>query len=591
MTFFGSEFPVLRRGILAVAGLLGMIGILLHHGTYPSPITLRLSELASFGAVILFLVEQILTWRHVGSFRVYLRQWWPTFVLSTILILEISSFLFGRDRTWLMSLLRKLHAWDITHAYLVTLQIYIVGVFAVQLPHMQHRFARWRVRPALAFVLVFVALIVFGTGLLMLPRATPAEHPINALDALFTSTSAVCVTGLAVRDTGTAFTPFGQGVILVLIQLGGLGIMSLTAALALLLGRGIGVRESNLLREVFQVPMMAEVGRMVRFIILLTLFFEAAGAVLLYQGLAGSAAASGTASVSPIWSAIFHSVSAFCNAGFSLHSDSLMRQAGNPWVMGGATTLLVLGGLGFGVFLQVFAWLQGRLGRRGEPRPRLDLHARIVLSVSAFLLVGGGVALALLEWNHALAGQPWGLKLSQAFFQSATCRTAGFNSMDLTLLSRASLFLMIVLMFIGGAPGSTAGGVKVTALAIVWANVRSVGAGLNRVRLGRWEIEPVQVNRSMLVLSSGLVVAAVSIFVLLITEDGRLLPTVFEVFSALGTVGLSLGMTAGLSVPGKILIVLLMFMGRLGPLTLAASLVGVGVEPRVRYPRGRILIG
>jgi trk system potassium uptake protein TrkH len=259
--------------------------------------------------------------------------------------------------------------------------------------------------------------------------------------------------------------------------------------------------------------------------------------------------------------------------------------------MGGATTLLVLGGLGFGVFVQVFAWLRGRWSRGRGHRHRLDLHARIVLGLSAFLLVGGGAAIALLEWNHAFAGQPFFFKLSQAFFQSATCRTAGFNSMDLNLLSRASLFLMVILMFIGGAPGSTAGGVKVTALAIVWANLRSVGAGLSRVRLGRWEIEPVQVNRSMLVLSSGLVVAAFSIFVLLITEDSKLLPTVFEVFSALGTVGLSLGLTAELSVAGKVLIILLMFMGRLGPLTLAASLVGVGVEPGVRYPRGRILIG
>ncbi len=593
MSFSGPDFPILRRVLLLLAGLLGLGGIIFTHGTYPSPTTERLASLASLGAVLLFLLEQVLTWRHMRSFLLYVRHWWPTFVLSVLLVLESLGLLLGRHSTFLREVMGRLHATDITHVYLVVLQIYIVGVFAVQLPHMQQRFARWRVRPALAFVLVFVLLITLGTGLLMLPRATPADQPIAPLDALFTSTSAVCVTGLIVRDTGTGFTHFGQGVILVLIQLGGLGIMSLTAALAMLLGRGIGVRESSLLREVFQVPMMAEVGRMVRWIIVLTLSIEGVGAALLYHGLTVGEPGGlfGAGAARQLFPAVFHSISAFCNAGFSLNADSLMGQAANPWVMSTVTALLVLGGLGFGVTLQVVAWVKGRYLSRGRQRRHLDLQSFIVLTVSAVLLVGGGALLAVLEWDNSLAGQPFLLKVSQAFFQSATCRTAGFNSMDLTLLTPASLFFMIILMFIGGAPGSTAGGVKVTALAIVWANLRSVGAGQRRVRLGRWEIEQVQVSRSMLVLSSGLVVAAFAIFVLLITEKGGLLPTAFEVFSAMGTVGLSLGMTAGLSVAGKILITLLMFIGRLGPLTLAASLVGAGVEPRVRFPRGRILIG
>ncbi len=587
MRFAAPEFPLLRRGILATAGLCGLAGILLEHGTYPGENTIFIARALSFCAVLLFLVEQVLSWRNLGSFRKYLREWWPTFTLSVLLILEISGVLLGRESTWLAAAMDKIHARDLTNAYLLIIQFYIISVFAVQLPHMQHRFARWRVRPALAFVLVFLVLLVFGTGLLLLPKATPEEQPITLLDAFFTSTSAVCVTGLVVRDTGTGFSVFGQTVILVLIQLGGLGIMSLTAALSLLLGRGIGVRESSLLREVLHVPMMAEVGRMVRFIILMTLTIEATGAVLLYRGLAGGSSSAGDR----LFQAVFHSVSAFCNAGFSLFSDSLMSQADQPLVMGTATGLLVMGGLGFGVVIQLWAWLKGRLLDRRNKKLRLDLHTQVVLVVSIFLLVGGGLFMALLEWNHSLAGQPVSMKLSQAFFQSATCRTAGFNSMDLNLLTPASLFLMIILMFVGGAPGSTAGGVKVTALAIVWANIRSVGAGLSRVRLGRWEIEQVQVQRSMLVLSTGLVVAAVAIFILLITEGKDLLPTVFEVFSALGTVGLSLGMTGELSVVGKLLVAVLMFMGRLGPLTLAASLVGRFAEPRIRFPRGRILIG
>lgn len=587
MRYGSIEYPVFRRALLALAGLCGLAGIVLQYGTYPGELTTLAVRLLSLVAVLLFLAEQVFSWRNAGTFRKYLREWWPTFILSVLLALELAGILLGRESTWLASFMDRIHATSLTYTYLLVIQIYIVGVFAVQLPHMQQRFARWRVRPAVAFVLVFVGLIATGTGLLMLPRATPQDLPITALDALFTSTSAVCVTGLIVRDTATGFTTFGQTVILILIQLGGLGIMSLTAALSLLLGRGIGVRESSLLREVFHVPMMAEVGKMVHFIILMTLSVEAVGTVLLYRGLSGTLAPGGER----FFQALFHSVSAFCNAGFSLFSDSLVGQATQPLVMGTITGLLVIGGLGFGVVVQLGAWLRGKFLERDRKINRLDLHSQVVLVVSLILLVGGGAALALLEWNHGLAGQPASLKISQAFFQSATCRTAGFNSMDLNLLTPAALFLMVVLMFIGGAPGSTAGGVKVTALAIVWANVRSVGAGLNTVRLGRWEIEPVQVQRSMLVLSAGLVVAATSIFILLITEGQDMMATIFEVFSAMGTVGLSLGMTSLLSPFGRILIVALMFLGRLGPLTLAASLVGNTAEPRVRFPNGRILIG
>ncbi len=587
MEFITPAYNHRRRGLLAVAGLCGLIGILLEHGTYPSEATVQVARFLSFCAVVLFLVEQVLTWRNVGSFRKYLKEWWPTFTLSVLLVLEIAGVLLGRESTWLAAGMQKVHARDLTNAYLLIIQLYIVAVFAVQLPHMQQRFARTRLRPAMAFVVVFVFLIALGTGLLLLPRATPDHNPISPLDALFTSTSAVCVTGLVVRDTGTGFTTFGQVVILILIQLGGLGIMSLTAALSLLLGRGIGVRESSLLREVFHVPMMAEVGRMVRFIILMTLSIEALGALVLFKGFAGPLDSGNN----HFFLAVFHSVSAFCNAGFSLFSDSLVGMADQPLVMGTVTGLLVIGGLGFGVVIQVWAWLRGRFLDPHNKKNRLDLHSKVVLGVSAGLLIGGTVLLALLEWNHSLAGQPLTMKLSQAFFQSATCRTAGFNSMDLTLLSPASLFLMVILMFIGGAPGSTAGGVKVTALAIVWANIRSVGAGLTKVRLGRWEIEQVQVQRSMLVLSAGLVVAAVAIFILLVTEGMELLPLVFEVFSALGTVGLSMGVTDQLSPLGEMLVAVLMFVGRLGPLTLAASLVGHMAEPRIRFPRGRILIG
>ncbi len=579
--------PYLRRLLLAIAGLCGMVGLIIEYGTYPSVWALNTARGLSALAVVLFLVEQVLSWRELVTFRRYLRRRWPTFGLSVLLVLESLALLAGRETVWLNEVLGQLTAGSITRAYLVIIQIYIISVFAVELPHLHSSFARIRIRPAVAFVLVFVGLIIFGTGLLLLPRSTPEGHSLGVLDAAFTATSAVCVTGLIVRETGTGFTVFGQSVILVLIQLGGLGIMSLTAALALLLGRGIGVRESSLLREVFQVPMLSEVGRMIRFIILMSISLEAVGAIVIYVGLDGGVPAGS----SRAFVAVFHAVSSFCNAGFSTYGDSLAGLTDRPLVMGAITSLLIIGGLGFGVVAQILAWFRGRALRRHGREYRLGLHGRTVLLVSGLLLVVGTALLLVLEWDHSLAGQAPLARLGHAFFQSATCRTAGFNSIDLNLLTPGSIFVMIILMFIGGAPGSTAGGVKVTAVAIVWANLRSISRGLTRVRLGRRELDPVHVQRAMLVLSGGLVVAVIALFVLLVSEGHAFLDTAFEVFSALGTVGLSLGLTPLLSPTGRIVIIMLMFIGRLGPLTLASSLTGSSREPHVRLPRGRITIG
>jgi len=350
----------LRRLVLVAAGMCGIAGLIIEYGTYPAAWLLVLARVLSGTAVGLFLFEQGLSWRDHGTFQRYLRESWPTFILSVLLILELLALLAGRRTTWLNRILGDLSVGSVTRAYLIIIQFYIVSVFAVQLPHLHRRFASLRIRPAVAFVVTFMALIVLGAGLLMLPRATPSAHPLAPLDALFTSTSAVCVTGLIVRDTGSGFTVFGQTVILVLIQLGGLGIMSLTAALSLLLGRGIGVRESSLLREVFQVPMLSAVGRTVRFIILMTLGMEALGTVLLYRGLSGVVTDSGER----LFTAVFHAVSAFCNAGFSTFNDSLVSVQDRPLVMGTVAGLLVIGGLGFGVVAQLLAWFRGRALRR-----------------------------------------------------------------------------------------------------------------------------------------------------------------------------------------------------------------------------------
>ena len=581
-----NDTKMVRMALLITAGLFGTVGLLLTHGFGRPSHSQTTAEVCSGIALLLFLAEQVLSAATIRPWRRYLLRRWPFLIWTALLLGEIAVIGLGWQQPWLVPFRELFSISTLTQAYLVAIQFYIFGVLAVHLPYLHARFARLRILPGRAFLLVFLVLILCGSGLLLLPRATPAEHPIGVLDALFTATSAVCVTGLIVRDTATEFTRFGQTIILALIQVGGLGIMSLAGAFGLLLGRGIGLRESSLLREVFQLSLWDEVGRQLRFIVVMTFSVELIGAAVLYHGLGGVI----TDRSDRLFAAVFHAVSAFCNAGFSTFSGSLTDVAQRPEVVATVSGLLIVGGLGFVVAAQVLAYLRGRLtGQR--PPVRLGLQTGVVLRLSLVLLLVGALLLALIEWNGAFAGRSWGGRLSLAFFQSATCRTAGFNTVDLTALSVPSLFMMMILMFIGGAPGSTAGGVKVTALAVIWANLKSLRYGSGIVRLADREIDPMAVNRALLVVSSWAIAAAVALFVLLVTEGAGLLTTAFEVCSALGTVGLSLGLTPELSAVGRLVVIVLMFVGRLGPLTLAHSLVGDNRGSGVRLPRARMMIG
>jgi len=441
------------------------------------------------------------------------------------------------------------------------------------------------IRPGLAFILGLLGVILAGTVALRWLPATPPGSPISLLDSLFTATSAVCVTGLIVRDTATTFTPLGQWIILVLIQVGGLGVMLFSGTVSLLLGRGVSLRDASMVRELFQGEVLRETRRIIGFVLGMTFVTELLGTVLLYAGLTGA-----VPDAAERWRcALFHSVSAFCNAGFSLFSDSLVSQAGRPLVVLTVAGLLIVGGLGFPVVASLLAWARGRALR--HRRVRLTVAAKIVFFTTALLLVGGTLLLLALEWRGAFAGAgPW-RKLSLAFFQAATTRTAGFNTMDLTLLSPASLLLMVLLMGIGAGPASTAGGIKVTTLAVVWGNVRSISQGRMNVRLFDREIDLLTMRRAFMVFFAWIAVAMLGTFLLLVSEHRGYLPTMFEVVSAMGTVGLSLGLTPQLSAVGRIVIVVLMFVGRIGPLGVAYGLVHPTRERNVHYPRAQVIVG
>lgn len=447
------------------------------------------------------------------------------------------------------------------------------------------RLAKWITSPQTGLMGGFAAVIFLGTLLLCLPWSQHGK--VGFLDALFTSTSAVCVTGLTVVDTGTDFTFFGQVVILILIQTGGIGIMAFAALAFQLMGRRMSLQSQAVLQDTFFQRDVAEgFHRTLRLILILTFGIEATGALLmwifLFPGMKAGPA---------LFSAVFHAVSAFCNAGFSIRTDNLLG-LDNPGILIVIMLLIVAGGLGHTVLHELWT-LGSRRGERGGVRKpqALSMHCRLVLWVSSFLLVGGAVGILILGLTPGEV--TWDDKILHAAFQSVTARTAGFNSVEIGKLPQASLFILIMLMFIGGSPGSCAGGIKTTTSAIWGARIRAALRGERDVQLLGRRIAWEQVGRADLLVALAICWNMAGVM-LLLTVEANLpeshLGLIFEQISAFGTVGLSTGLTPSLSPAGKLWIIATMFVGRLGPLTIALWMVPTH-KAHVRYPKGTVMIG
>ncbi len=445
--------------------------------------------------------------------------------------------------------------------------------------------------PTQVLVLSFVGAILGGAALLMTPTASIGA-PLGFIDALFTATSATCVTGLVVVDTGTHLSGFGQGVVLALIQLGGLGIMTYSSVFLLVLGRGLSFRGQALLEETLGRKQRTPAQKLVRDVFLYTLLIEAVGALLL-TGVFWRSMPLRDA----LYHGVFHSVSAFCNAGFSLNATSLMEYradwGANCTVMG----LIVLGGLGFTVLEDLAeAWSSWR---SGSP-VRLRLHTKVVLLASAGLVLVGAACILVFERGNALAGLAPGERVLASLFQSVTARTAGFNTLDYGRLTNATLFLSLLLMFVGGSPGSCAGGIKTTTFVVVAGLFRDRFLGRRRVSLFRRTLPEGTVARSVTITTASFAFVTVLIFLLLGTDlaavphgeaGGRFLDLFFESVSAFGTVGLSTGITPTLSPVGRVLITLAMLVGRLGPLTMAMAAGMRGERGRFQYAEENLMVG
>nr|MDA3849763.1 TrkH family potassium uptake protein [Spirochaetaceae bacterium] len=438
-------------------------------------------------------------------------------------------------------------------------------------------------KPAQTVVISFIIVIIVGTLLLMMPFMNVSGH-ISHIDALFTVTSAVCVTGLIVVDTSTYFTFWGQLTILILIQIGGLGIMLLSYFLIFAFRRAVSLKDRKLLSFMLNQSDMSGIIKSVKRIIFLTLFIELTGALMLLPIFLNSDLNFSTA----LFYSLFHGVSAFCNAGFALYPDSLTPFRGNlPFniIIAG---LIIAGGISFIVLTDLSKGISGLFKKR---KMNLSINSKVVLRFSLLLTFISMLFIYKLEHLNELINLSTGEQYLSAFFQAVTLRTAGFNTISFEHLRSSTLFLMIGFMFIGGAAGSTAGGIKVNTLGVVWAYIQSFRKGHDDLLLYKHQISKNQILQAFTVITFGLSSIFLFTFILIIVEENQPIKILFEAVSAFATVGLSTGITSSFSLVGKLCLIILMFIGRIGPLTLlTASSTGERVS-NISYPEATLLIG
>ena len=442
--------------------------------------------------------------------------------------------------------------------------------------------------PAQVMVIGFGVVILFGGLILNLPIATKSGESAGFLNALFTSTSAVCVTGLIVVDTSTYWSEFGQFVIITLIQTGGFGFMTIATMFSLLIGKKINLRERLLIQESLNQRDLSGLVKLTRYIIMMTFAIEGIGALLLSMVFIPEFGL-----LKGIWYSIFHSISAFCNAGFDLMGtttgefSSLMSFVDNAlinFVIGG---LIILGGIGFPVILDVI---------NNRKYSKLNIHSKIVINTSAILIILGFLFIFIAEFNNkaSLGDLSMKEKLLSSFFQSVTLRTAGYTTIDLSLLKESTLFFMIILMIIGASPASTGGGLKTTTVATLFLTVKSFILGKEDIEVYQRRIGDTTVKKSLGIFFIGVFIALFGTLILtIVNPEYTLIESIFEVVSAFATVGLSIGGTPSLTVLGKILIMMLMFLGRVGSLTIFIALLSRNnkVKSKIRYPEGKIIVG
>lgn len=471
----------------------------------------------------------------------------------------------------------------------------VYAVFFVEISKTTLVFDRFYFNPTILFVASFVFLISLGTVLLLMPKSTIGIR-LSVIDALFMSTSAVCVTGLSVADIGTNFTTFGQNVILLLIQLGGLGIMTFTGFFGYFFTGGFSYKNQLMFTEFLNESKVGSVIRTLYTIIGITFLCEGIGAILIFLSVDS---ANFNDVGEQVHFSIFHAISGFCNAGFSTLSQGLydpsVRFNYSLHVI--IASLIIVGGLGFALVFNTYRfahrWYFNFYNRFFYREPIIfkpwvmSFNSKIILYATGFLIVFGTVACFVLEYDHTLREHPMiGGKLVTAFFTAVSPRTAGFNTVDMTMLTFPTILIIILLMWIGASPGSTGGGIKTTTFVVAMLNILSIGRGQNRIEIFKRELSDDSIRRAFAIITISLLALGVSTFLLSITDSEKgLLALAFESVSAYSTVGLTIGITPAISDAGKLVLVLTMFMGRVGTLTLIIALIKRVYIKNYHYPK------
>ena len=578
-------------GSLTLLNVLGATGLLVYrYGFEVSDETARQLVLALDVVFAVYVLVYLVRLLYSFERAAYLRQSW--FEATLVALLLVGGLLKLTTGERILEVL--LWSFDVARTertYRLLLSLFVLALGGLEVTKVTSRLPDIRVKPATLFIASFLLLIGGGTGLLMLPTMTVAAGSMPPLDALFTATSAACVTGLIVVDTATYFTFKGQVVILLLIQLGGIGIVTFATFFTALLNQQVGLRHQSIIREHLSSETLFEAQGLLRRVITITLSIEALGFVLIY--LTWGARATFETAGQRVFFSLFHSVSAFCNAGFSLFSNGLYEgPVRDAYVLHGVVAvIIILGGLGFGVITDLFSRRALR-ERLSKPWKEWQLGTKMAVYTSLALITAGTVLFWALEYNNTLADKPLVPAMITAFFQSVTTRTAGFNTVDIGVLTPPTLVLFIALMFIGASPGSTGGGIKTNTFLLIAISALSTIRSRTTVAFERRTIPNELLFKAFSVFAFAIAYNFVAILALTVAEPGQeFTALLFEQVSAFATVGLSTGITGTLSAAGKGVIIVSMFVGRVGTVTLALAVSSRLGSGTYNYPHGYVMVG
>jgi trk system potassium uptake protein TrkH len=584
--------------LLNILVTLGALATLVYYYGYPqTPETIELCLFllkCGFGFYVLhFLLRLFFDFEPIK----FLKEHWVESLLMLILFIEgLSSLLFGK--MILQSFFQSLGLSGFSEFTTAFIQLYFFFVLLIEVTRTYETIPFVKVHPATLFVFTFMLIILVGAFLLMLPEMTTIKGSMSFVDALFTSTSATCVTGLSVVDPSSYFTFKGQVVIMLLIKIGGLNIVGFVAFMILMSKFGVGVRYHNYLDDYAKRGTIHSAISMLRKILLWSMMFEAIGAFLFFMFLGPDNPLTPTMG-DRIFASVFHSISAFNNAGFSIFYNGLYNEhiVGNYFLHIDIMLLIFFGSLGFMALFDLFG-RENLRERMRKPWKRIDFNTKVTLYFSLILVFGGALFFYLFEFHNTLENQNTGEKVVTSFFQSVTTRTAGFNTVDIGALTLPTLIIFLFLMFVGASSNSTGGGIKTSTFAILWASMIATMREKKAVELFKRTIRTETVLKAFTILLFFIAWNLIAILLLLITEpqilemsDRSEIDLIFEQVSAFGTVGLSTGITGSLSVAGKLIITLSMFIGKIGALTLAYLFGRKVLSTNYKYPNADAMVG